>query len=339
MLEDTFEDVQFQENKQLLVSRAVGLMQAKAALLSSAAEEGLHNAEREHSEKRRRLQLDIADKECQVCQSGALMLSLASSMDSVTVSQANNQLQQPVEHHAQCPFHALQTMPWLRSVQSCHQPVHIRASCESILGLMFQHVQRLRCLTVSAAGVSTGRHRPVEEARKHPLPEGVQRTRGCRHVQHALPAAGGADPPGELPGKGLQGMCSHAMTMLKDCRRGVSCALCPPHEENVLWYGFRSAGAVVYNSISSRRPACQLQTYWTSYNYAQCSRGRAVRLQSQVEAMEGKLATCQEQLQASQQDARALQVRHGLLDDSLIMTDAHQNTAFKETVALLWMGL
>ena len=50
-------------------------------------------------------------------------------------------------------------------------------------------------------------------------------------------------------------------------------------------------------------------------------------LQSQVRAMEGKLAVCQEQLQASQQDARALQVRHGLLNDSLILTDEHQNPA------------
>lgn len=67
MLEDTFEDIKFQENRQLLVSRAVGLMQAKAALLSSAAKESLHNAEREHSEQFRRLQLGIADRECQVC--------------------------------------------------------------------------------------------------------------------------------------------------------------------------------------------------------------------------------------------------------------------------------
>ena len=42
-------------------------MQAKAALLSSAAKESLHNAEREHSEQFRRLQLGIADRECQVC--------------------------------------------------------------------------------------------------------------------------------------------------------------------------------------------------------------------------------------------------------------------------------
>ncbi|CAK0784596.1 hypothetical protein CVIRNUC_007800 [Coccomyxa viridis] len=66
MLEDTFEDIKFQENRQLLVSRAVGLMQAKAALLSSAAKESLHNAEREHSEQFRRLQLGIADRECQL---------------------------------------------------------------------------------------------------------------------------------------------------------------------------------------------------------------------------------------------------------------------------------
>ena len=50
-------------------------------------------------------------------------------------------------------------------------------------------------------------------------------------------------------------------------------------------------------------------------------------LQSQVRATEGKLAICQEQLQVSQQDARALQVRHGLLYESLLMTDEQQNPA------------
>ncbi len=50
-------------------------------------------------------------------------------------------------------------------------------------------------------------------------------------------------------------------------------------------------------------------------------------LQSQVTATEGKLAICQDQLQASQQDVGALQVRRNLLYDSLIITDEHQNPA------------
>ena len=48
-------------------SRVADLMQAKAALLSSAAEARLQTVENEHSDKLQQLRLEVADKECQVC--------------------------------------------------------------------------------------------------------------------------------------------------------------------------------------------------------------------------------------------------------------------------------
>ena len=66
ILADTLEDTKFYESKQVLESRAVGLMQAKIALLSSAAEAGLQNLEKDHSDMTRQLRLEIADRECQV---------------------------------------------------------------------------------------------------------------------------------------------------------------------------------------------------------------------------------------------------------------------------------
>lgn len=50
-------------------SRVADLMQAKAALLSSAAEARLQTVKQQHSDKLQHLKLEVADKECQVCPS------------------------------------------------------------------------------------------------------------------------------------------------------------------------------------------------------------------------------------------------------------------------------
>ena len=55
------------ERKELMGSRIAGLMQAKTALLSSAAEARLQNMEQAYSDRLQHFKLEMADKECQVC--------------------------------------------------------------------------------------------------------------------------------------------------------------------------------------------------------------------------------------------------------------------------------
>ena len=59
-------------------SRVADLMQAKTAVLSSAAEAHLQNVKQEHSDRLQHLQLEVADKECQVSPAYSCLLRAGS---------------------------------------------------------------------------------------------------------------------------------------------------------------------------------------------------------------------------------------------------------------------
>ena len=64
---DILEDSRFYGSKELMGRRIADLMQARSALLSSAAEARLQTVESEHSGRLQHLKLEMADKECKVC--------------------------------------------------------------------------------------------------------------------------------------------------------------------------------------------------------------------------------------------------------------------------------